>query len=106
MGAHWIKMQWCSHGVKKDYVCLAHGWVDTSVTEINKRIAKKAEQLNQFMTERCFVSELGKPAFTEVATLAHLSRPANSLLEAGREASVGQYSLVALKLHTGRTHQI
>merc|ERR1712232_434449 len=59
MGAHWIKMQWCSHGVKKDYVCLAHGWVDTSVTEINKRIAKKAEQLNQFMTERCFVSELG-----------------------------------------------
>merc|ERR1719353_1191788 len=41
------------------------------------------------------------PACTEVTTLARLSRMA-----IGVDACEDRFSLVALKLHTGRTHQI
>jgi len=104
VGAQWFKMQWCSHGVIKEYICLTHGWVVIRVTEVRKRIVKEVEKSNGKMSIHCFVSDSGKPAYTEVATLAHLIGSASS--ESGSEVGEEQYSLVALKLHTGRTHQI
>ena len=80
-GAYWIEMQWCSHEVTKEYVALVHGWVDPSVTKIRKRIHVEKKKVAN--TERGFflyakVSESGQPAYTELTTLAHLSRTASS----------------------------
>ena len=86
--------------ILKEYVCLVHGWVDPSVTEIQKRI--RVDKKKGFV--RSTVSDSGKSAYTELATLAHLSRAPDGMSKG--DASEERYSLVALKLHTGRTHQI
>jgi len=101
VGAYWLRLQWCSYLVDKEYVCLVHGWVPRDVREIHTRIRvdkKKAPNSRRTISTLCTVGANGKPSFTEVATLAHLVRPALGQSE--------RYSLVVLKLHTGRTHQI
>eukprot|EP00929_Paragymnodinium_shiwhaense_P013259 TRINITY_DN121120_c0_g1_i1.p1 TRINITY_DN121120_c0_g1~~TRINITY_DN121120_c0_g1_i1.p1 ORF type:complete len:590 (-),score=148.16 TRINITY_DN121120_c0_g1_i1:74-1843(-) len=112
VGAYWLRLQWCSYAVDKEYVALVHGWVDRDVREIHKRIRvdkKKAPNSRRTVSTHCSISDSGKPSFTEVCTLAHLTLPA---IEAGTESAEGasleptKYTLVALKLHTGRTHQI
>jgi len=101
VGAYWLRLQWCSYLVDKEYVCLVHGWVPRSIREIHKRIRvdkKKAPNSRRTISTICTVGANGKPSFTEVCTLAHLTRPTGGSSE--------RYSLVVLKLHTGRTHQI
>merc|ERR1712157_214361 len=49
---------------------------------------------------------MGKPAYTEITTIAYLSGVVRAASDAGSETCEKLYSLVALKLHTGRTHQI
>ena len=74
------------------------------MTEVCKPIyvdMKKAQNLQRKIS-MCSVSDCGKPAYTEIATIAYLRRAARGTSTAGEE----RYSLVALKLHTGRTHQI
>jgi len=124
VGMYWLRLQWCSYNVEKEYICLVHGWVDRSTREIHKRIRidkKKAENSRRTVSTICSVSPSGKPSYTELCTLAHLVRcrrgphrvggPGGDGGE-GDEESKGEadgeerYSLVALKLHTGRTHQI
>eukprot|EP00971_Amphidinium_carterae_P173295 3435612-Amphidinium_carterae.1 len=107
VGAYWIRLQWCSYDVSKEYICVAHGWVPRNVTEVHKRIRvdkKKAENSRRTISTHCSVSDSGKPSYTEVCTLAHLKQVANG--DAEEDASEQRYSLVAIKLHTGRTHQI
>mmetsp|Transcript_10016 Transcript_10016/g.31379 ORF Transcript_10016/g.31379 Transcript_10016/m.31379 type:complete len:613 (-) Transcript_10016:39-1877(-) len=105
VGAYWLRLQWCSYLVDKEYVCLVHGWVDRRVREVHKRIRvekRKAPNSRRTISTHCSVGANGKPSYTEVCTLAHLARPA----AASGAASDEPYSLVVLKLHTGRTHQI
>jgi len=107
VGSYWLRLQWCSYRVDKEYVCLVHGWVDRGLREIYKRIRidkKRAANSRRTVATHCKVSPSGKPSYTEVFTLAHLTRPAEGL-DAESQASE-RYSLVVLKLHTGRTHQI
>ena len=52
------------------------------------------------------VDQSDKPTHTEVATLAHLWRVQIMTNEALDEGSKEHCSLVALKLHSGLTHQI
>lgn len=126
VGAYWLRLQWCSYAVDKEYVCLVHGWVDRGVREIHKRIRvdkKKAPNSRRTISTHCSISDSGKPSFTELVTLAHLEAAAPLGVEqdasdtpresdGGADAvsepdrNAGKYSLVALKLHTGRTHQI
>jgi len=105
VGAYWLRLQWCSYLVDKEYVCLVHGWVDQSIREVNKRIRiekRKAPNSRKTVSTHCSVGASGKPSYTELITLAHLVRPAT-----GVEATADErYSLVVVKLHTGRTHQI
>ncbi|CAE7347641.1 Rpusd1 [Symbiodinium pilosum] len=100
VGAYWLRLQWCQYSVDKEYVCVVHGWVDHAMREIHKRIRvekRKAPNSRRTISTHCTVGSNGKPSFTELVTLAHLERPG---------APEERYSLVALKLHTGRTHQI
>merc|ERR1712216_245316 len=102
-------MQWCSHYVTKEYVALVHGWVDPSLTEIRKRIRlddENRDNPNCRISTRCTVSDSGKPAYTEVAAITHLFRTSIGTSEALNKVGKERYSLVVLKLHTGRTHQI
>merc|ERR1711862_835712 len=96
-----MRLQWCAYAVDKEYVALVHGWVPRNVRELHGRIRvdkKKAPNSRRTISTHCSVAPNGKPSFTEVQTLAHLSKPAMGQPE--------RYTLVALKLHTGRTHQI
>jgi len=105
VGAYWLRLQWCSYLVDKEYVCLVHGWVDKSIREVNKRIRiekRKAPNSRKTVSTHCSVGASGKPSYTELITLAHLVRPATDVENTDDE----RYSLVVVKLHTGRTHQI
>lgn len=107
LGAYWLRLQWCSYAVEKEYICLAHGWVDRGLREIHKRIRidkKKAPNSRRTISTHCSVHDSGKPSFTELVTLAHLE--AATAEEDPDDTPPRRYSLVALKLHTGRTHQI
>merc|ERR550525_1078293 len=102
-GAYWLRLQWCSYLVDKEYVCLVHGWVDRSVREIHKRIRvdkKKAPNSRRTVSTRCSVGASGKPSYTEVFTLAHLTRVAIDRSKVEYDPEPQRYSLVALKLHT------
>lgn len=108
-GSYWLRLQWCSYMVDKEYICLVHGWVDRGVREINKRIRvekRKAPNSRRTVSTFCTVGPSGKPSYTELFTLAHLKRTAQSEADGEVAPKVEHYSLVALKLHTGRTHQI
>merc|ERR1712157_652864 len=55
------------------------------------------------------VSENGKPAHTEVTTIARLCWVSRAMSESEDDVSENwrkRHSLIAVKLHTGRTHQI
>lgn len=110
VGAYWLRLQWCSYVVDKEYVCVVHGWVDRSVREINQRIRvdkKKARHGRKTIYTNCTVSKDGKPSYTELHTLAHLTKDAEATSESADKDGVPErYSLVVVKLHTGRTHQI
>ena len=104
VGTHWLRLQWALHDVTKEYVALVHGWVDPATVEVRRRLRVESSGASK----HCAVAAdgSGRPAFTEVATLAHLSRAAAGV-EGGRGAGEEErYSLVALKIHTGKTHQI
>merc|ERR1712061_596155 len=91
---------------------MGHGWVDRSVRDIRARIRidkKRAQNSRRTVSTHCTVGANGKPSYSEVFTLAHLTRPETTPSADDNQESSGEndrYSLVVLKLHTGRTHQI
>jgi len=129
-GANWLRLQWHAHAVVKEYVCLVHGWVDRSVQHIHKRINVEKGRLEHHTKDYVTVGPNGKPSHTEIVAVAHLERPIEkkkkkALMEIDGFVSSGfqklesdfetgpvddaeqdRYSLVAVKLHTGRRHQI
>eukprot|EP00747_Dinoflagellata_sp_TGD_P099861 gnl/TRDRNA2_/TRDRNA2_167871_c8_seq2.p1 gnl/TRDRNA2_/TRDRNA2_167871_c8~~gnl/TRDRNA2_/TRDRNA2_167871_c8_seq2.p1 ORF type:complete len:404 (+),score=44.91 gnl/TRDRNA2_/TRDRNA2_167871_c8_seq2:153-1364(+) len=100
-GAYWIMMQWNTPSTTKDYVSLVHGWLHNNVTEVRNQIRVEHRSPKSGSTY-CTVSDSGRSAYTEVANIAHFSR----LSKADDDSSEKRFSLVVLKLHTGRTHQI
>jgi len=117
-GQYWLRMQWCDDKVDKEYICLVHGWIDPSLREINKRIRIHKSISQHTTSSHCEISSSGKPSQTELVTLAHLVKvKAEEDIKLGsstdgrqavkeQETQEDRYSLVAVKLHTGRTHQI
>merc|ERR1712004_424992 len=73
--------------------------------DTRKRILTEEIISTQSTRSTSIVSDHGKLAHTEVVTVAHLSK-AESSRRHGDKPGSDQSSLVALKLHTGRTHQI
>ena len=90
--------------VTKEYVCLCHGLLpaaprnlDTPLLAVGSRHARKSVPSAQ-----------GRPARTEVLEVAHLlPAPADEgEAEAEGEGEAAAFSLVAVRLHSGRLHQI
>ena len=73
-----------------------HGFIETPIGK-SKRDFRKQEVENVLRA---------KPSLTEYRVLEYLT-PSNSLFNKKREKEgVDRYTLVLVKLHTGRTHQI
>merc|ERR1712224_97169 len=84
-GAYWMRKQWCSFDVTKEYVCLVHGWVQPNLSEVRKRI-------RETMNITRIVCDAGKPAYTEVATFSHSFRSSRGVMKARDEAKEERYS--------------
>lgn len=81
-----------SFAVEKEYCALVQGHLKEKAGCIERPIAKKAQALNQME-----VSEAGSRAVTHYQVLREYC--------SGKESDL-EYSLISLKLETGRTHQI
>eukprot|EP00397_Hematodinium_sp_SG-2012_P052360 GEMP01061854.1.p1 GENE.GEMP01061854.1~~GEMP01061854.1.p1 ORF type:complete len:291 (+),score=42.87 GEMP01061854.1:471-1343(+) len=93
-GYYWLRLQWSSFKVLKEYVCLTHGHVVDDM-DIKDRIkVTKETNPSGSVTSNAEVSEDGRPAHTEVEVLGRFASESNP------------YSLLKCRIHTGRTHQI
>jgi 23S rRNA pseudouridine1911/1915/1917 synthase len=79
--------------VKKEYLALVLGNIEESTGTFNQPMGKSKKDFRKHTTSK---SDMGipKPALTEYQVLEHLTD------------GVDEYTLIAVKLHTGRTHQI
>ncbi|CAJ1338401.1 unnamed protein product [Effrenium voratum] len=93
---HDLLLQINSGQMVRDYVVLCHGWVPPETSRITAPLFW-AEQ-TRLPTE---VRHYGKPATTKVKVIAHCSRAV-----ATTPASFQALSFVALRIVTGRRHQI
>jgi tRNA pseudouridine32 synthase/23S rRNA pseudouridine746 synthase len=84
-GAHkCLNDQFANHGIKKTYIAVVHGALDTAKGDIDKPV-------HQFGSGRMGVDELrGKPSSTEYEVVERL----------------GKFTLVKANPRTGRKHQI
>lgn len=87
------QLQFAARRVRKEYVCLCHGWLPTAPRVLQYPLGNAHSLVNNMTLS--IVMTGGKNACTEVMAVGHL------------ECSEGlKYSLVQLRLHTGRRHQI
>merc|ERR1712190_109012 len=81
------RLQLAAGGVAREYTVLCHGWIPPPLQEITARVYWRAALPTS-------VGEQGKPARTRLKLTAHLTHNRVTL------------SLVAVKISTGRRHQI
>lgn len=91
-GLYEARLQFAARRVQKEYLCLAQGVVKDVPLLIKARIAEGSSELG---ATRSYISPIGRHAFTEVVDSATLADPDGQL-----------FSLMQVRLHTGRTHQI
>ena len=82
--------QFANREVKKTYIALVHGWLKEPRGTIKNIIGRDAIRRTRMTTRRAE----GREAITEYRVTKKLETP------------WGKFSLVELKIHTGRTHQI
>jgi len=85
-----LKLQLNTGTIVRDYVVLCHGWLSTACEEINARVLHWRPDGN--LPSR--VARTGRPSVTFVKTLGHFYIVDRKL------------SLVAIRIRTGRRHQI
>jgi len=93
-----LRWQFAEDTVERDYVCLLHGWMDPSVSHLSADIGYARAQ----GTVPTQISDGGRRATTFVKVLAHGAADASSSADAGTR----RVSLVAVRIGTGRRHQI
>mmetsp|Transcript_10346 Transcript_10346/g.29226 ORF Transcript_10346/g.29226 Transcript_10346/m.29226 type:complete len:222 (-) Transcript_10346:73-738(-) len=92
-GLYSIRWQLNSHGIHREYFIVSHGKVCPGVRCIRGRIDIRAALTNECAT----ISPRGKPARTHVKAVAHAPWTGPGACAA---------SLTAVRIHTGRRHQI
>ena len=88
-GFEFLKNLFLSREIHKEYVTLVYGRVEKHGV-IDRPLAK----IGHLGSSRVKVDEKGKPAKTEYWPLSH------------HQSGLDQFTLLRVKLHTGRTHQI
>jgi len=91
-GYHLAHLQFAARRVLKEYICLCHGWMPLQPCVVQSPLAVVSIGPN---AKRSVVSSTGKPSCTEVCSVGHLFGPKHAC-----------FSIISVKLHTGRMHQI
>jgi len=90
-----LARQFLSREVKKTYTALVHGWMKKQTQgTINAPISRDLVRRTRMTTRRNIGSKPGRDAITHWKVLELI------------EGSYGQFSLLEVKIETGRTHQI
>lgn len=89
----YLKDTFASRKVKKEYIALVKGKVEKSHGTIDSALGKSKKDFRKITTDTGDMV-LEKPSLTEYWVLEHLND------------GVDDYTLIRVKLHTGRTHQI
>lgn len=90
----YLKDAFAQRKIKKEYIALAVGAFEKSHDLINTPIGRSKTDFRKYSTKNMVEA---KESLTEYKVLEALH---------GGEASVDKYTLILVKLHTGRTHQI
>jgi 23S rRNA pseudouridine1911/1915/1917 synthase len=85
-----LAAQFAKRQVKKTYVALVHGWMNTEQGTINKSISRDSVRRVRMTTRR----EGGREAITHYRVQRRI------------ESALGKFTLLEVKIDTGRTHQI
>jgi 23S rRNA pseudouridine1911/1915/1917 synthase len=85
-----LAQQFFRHEVKKTYLALVHGWMPEERGTINAPISRDLRRRERMTTRR----KAGRPAITHWKVLKKI------------ESKHGKFSLLEVKIETGRTHQI
>ena len=86
--------QFSRREIKKTYIALAHGWIKSSQGTINMPISRDLVRRARMTTRRGVNSKPGREAITHWKVQRQI------------EGSHGKFSLLEVKIETGRTHQI
>ena len=103
----YLKDAFAERKIKKEYIALVRGRLEKPHGVIDVPIGKSRIDFRKQTTKNPVDP---KQALTEYKMLEYL-RPANQLIsksadQRDRNGGVDEYSLILVKLHTGRTHQI
>ncbi|HMQ01698.1 MAG TPA: RluA family pseudouridine synthase [Candidatus Doudnabacteria bacterium] len=99
-----LKDAFAERKVKKEYIALVCGKMPQSHGFFEEPLGKSKKDFRKYTTN---IAQMvaPKPSLTEYRVLEYLSSPPHKEGEEGG-GGVDFYSLVVVKLHTGRTHQI
>jgi 23S rRNA pseudouridine1911/1915/1917 synthase len=86
--------QFSRREVKKTYIALVHGWMKTPKGTINSAISRDLVRRTRMTTRRGLQSKPGREAITHWQLTKQM------------EGHYGKFSLLEVKIETGRTHQI
>ncbi len=89
----YLKDSFQTRRIKKEYIALVKGKVEKSHGKIDKSLGKSKRDFRKYTTDESDMV-LVKPSLTEYWVLEHL------------KDGVDDYTIIKVKLHTGRTHQI
>ncbi len=88
-----LKDSFQTRKIKKQYIALVRGNIPQNHGKIDKALGKSKKDFRKYTTDESDMV-LNKPSLTEYWVLEHLTD------------GVDDYTLIKVKLHTGRTHQI
>jgi 23S rRNA pseudouridine1911/1915/1917 synthase len=85
-----LSAQFAKREVRKKYIALAHGWIKNDTGTIRSSISRDRVHRTKMTTRR----DSGREAITHYAVQRRIDSP------------LGKFTLLELKIDTGRTHQI
>ncbi len=85
-----LAAQFAGRQVKKTYIAMVHGWVKADLGTINRNISRNSVRRVRMTTRRAG----GREAITHYRVQRRI------------DSSFGKFSLLEIKIDTGRTHQI
>ena len=86
--------QFSRREVKKTYIALVHGWMKTTKGTINAAISRDPVRRARMTTRRASQGKPGREAITHWQVTKQI------------EGAYGKFSLLEVRIETGRTHQI